>query len=356
VFDKHKSEKTTYKINHIYYHAEKPTAQEKEAVAQGQAIANGLRLAKNLGNEPSNICTPTYLGEQAKQLAKEFSSIKTEVLDVAAMKKLGMGALLAVGQGSNEPPKLIVMNYQGGKKSAQPIALVGKGITFDAGGICIKPSASMDEMKFDMMGGATVMGVLRAIAELKLPINVVGIVPSAENMPDGKSYKPADIVTTMSGKTVNIIDTDAEGRLILCDALTYAAKFKPRTIIDIATLTGSIIVSLGFEISGIFANDDKLAKALVTAGEDICDRAWHMPLVRDYHEELKSVYADIDNCGSRWGGAITAACFLSNFTQNFSWAHIDNAGTAWKIKGDVGATGRPIALLVNYLLKQCEKN
>jgi leucyl aminopeptidase len=353
-FSRYKSDKQTISLSKVSFYAENPSKAEKAALAQGAAIAEGMALARDLGNEPPNVCTPAYLAEQAKKLAKTCPSITTKVLDEAEMKKLGMGALLAVGQGSKNPPKLIIMEYKGGKKNEQPFIFVGKGITFDSGGLSLKPAAAMEEMKWDMMGAATVFGLMHTVAELKLPLNVIGIVPTAENMPDGQSYRPSDIVTSMSGQTIEIVNTDAEGRLILCDALTYAAKYKPQTIIDIATLTGSIVVALGFELSGVFANDDTLAAELIEAGNEIADRAWHMPLMDDYQFELDSAFADMTNCGSRWGGSITAACFLSRFTKDYRWAHIDNAGTGFSSgAGYKGANGRPIALLMNYLLKQC---
>lgn len=353
-FDQYKTKKQTCTLKTINYFIEKPSKADKDAVAQGQAIANGMALAQDLGNEPGNVCVPSYLATKAQSLAKKFTKLTTKIINEAEMKKLGMGALLGVGQGSKQPPKLIVMQYNGGKKTDKPVALVGKGVTFDSGGICIKPGEGMQHMKCDMMGAASVFGVMQTICELKLPINVVGIVPTVENMPDGQAYKPGDILKSMSGQTIEVVNTDAEGRLILCDALTYAAKFKPKTIIDIATLTGAMVVSLGTEVSGIFSNDDTLAKSLVDAGNDVADRAWHMPLVQDYHKQLDSNVADMTNCGSRWGGAITAALFLSNFTKDQKWAHIDNAGTAiGGITGD-NAIGRPVPLLVNYLLHEAK--
>ena len=352
-FEQYKSNKKVSSIKNIAFYAEKATATEKKALEQGHAIAAGMSFAKDLGNEPGNVCTPSFLANQAQNLAKKHAKLTTKIINEAEMKKMGMGALLGVGQGSKQAPKLIVMNYQGGKKSEQPFVFVGKGITFDSGGISIKPSLGMEDMKFDMMGAASVFGLMHAVTSLKLPINVVGIVPSAENMPDGNAYKPGDILKSMSGQTIEINNTDAEGRLILCDALTYASRFKPKALIDIATLTGAMVISLGFEVSGIFANNDKLAKDLVSAGDEITDRAWHLPLVEDYQRELKSEFADMKNCGSRWGGSITAGLFLSRFAKEQNWAHIDNAGTASGGYDGQGANGRPIALLVNYLLEQC---
>jgi leucyl aminopeptidase len=321
------------------------------ALKEGQAIAHGVNLARQLANMPCNICTPAYLAEQAKALANEFSNLKVNVLEKTDMVELKMGALLAVGQGSANPPKLIELNYQGTSSDKAPIVLVGKGITFDTGGISLKPPAGMEDMKFDMGGAASVIGTMRAIAELKLPINVVGLVPTAENMPDGNSYRPGDILTSMSGQTIEVVNTDAEGRLILCDALTYAERFKPATVIDIATLTGAMVISLGYLLNGVFSNQDELANELVAASKRSNDPAWHMPLVEEYHEGLKSNYADMINA-SKLAGAITAACFLSKFTKQYRWAHIDCAGTAMPADSNKagGATGRPVPLLVEYLL------
>jgi len=321
------------------------------AIDRGRAIAEGMSLAKDLGNLPGNICTPTYLADQAVELGKR-QGIKVEVLDQKDCEKLGMGCFLAVARGSNQPPKFIVMEYQGGKRDEAPIALVGKGITFDTGGISIKPAAEMDEMKYDMCGAASVLGTLKAIALMKLPLNVVGVVPTTENMPGGKAIKPGDIVTTMSGQTVEILNTDAEGRLILCDALTYVEKFKPAAVVDIATLTGAMVVALGHVATGLFANSDPLARELINAGETAWDRAWHMPLWDDYQEALKSNFADFPNIGPRAGGSITAACFLSRFTKSYPWAHLDVAGTAWKSGAEKGATGRPVPLLSHFLVKR----
>jgi len=315
------------------------------------AIAEGMALAKDLGNLPGNHCTPTYLAEQAVDLGKRHG-IKVEVLEQKDCEKLGMGCFLAVARGSSQPPKFIVMEYQGGKRDEPPVALVGKGITFDTGGISIKPAAEMDEMKFDMCGAASVLGTMKAIALMKLPLNVVGVVPSTENMPGGRAIKPGDVVTTMSGQTVEILNTDAEGRLILCDALTYVEKYKPAAVVDIATLTGAMVIALGHVATGLFANSDPLARELISAGETAWDRAWHMPLWDDYQEALKSNFADIPNIGSRAGGSITAACFLSRFTKSYPWAHLDIAGTAWKSGAEKGATGRPVPLLSHFLVKR----
>ncbi|HEV2331883.1 MAG TPA: leucyl aminopeptidase, partial [Gammaproteobacteria bacterium] len=289
--------------------------------------------------------------DEAKRLAKG-GKLKLTVLEQAQMRKLGMGALLAVARGSRQPPKLIVMEYHGGPKGQKPRVLVGKGITFDTGGISIKPAAAMDEMKFDMCGAASVFGTLKAVMALGLKMNVVGIVPTCENMPGGDASRPGDIVTTMSGQTVEILNTDAEGRLILCDALTYAERFKPETIVDMATLTGACVIALGNVVSGLFGNNERLVQSLRQAGEKADDRAWQLPLYEEYQEGLKSNFADFANVAGREGGAITAASFLARFTKNMSWAHLDIAGTAWKGGGEKGATGRPVPLLVQYLLDQ----
>ncbi|PHS25919.1 MAG: leucyl aminopeptidase [Methylophaga sp.] len=320
-----------------------------QAALSGQAISNGMTLARELGNLPGNICTPTYLAQQAVELANRFDSISTTILDEDEMANLGMGSLLSVSRGSREPAKLIVMNYNGAA-DARPVVLVGKGLTFDAGGISLKPSSGMDEMKYDMCGAASVFGTLAAIAELKLAINVIGVVPSSENMPDGDANKPGDVVTSMAGKTIEILNTDAEGRLILCDALTYSARFDPEVVIDIATLTGAIIVALGSQASGLMANNQPLADQLLQAGNDSYDRVWQLPIWDDYQQQLDSNFADIANIGGKEAGSVTAACFLSRFTKDFNWAHLDIAGTAWKGGKAKGATGRPVPLLVQFLL------
>src|SRR6478735_7736678 len=323
----------------------------ERGVARGEAIGEGVALAKDLGNLPGNVCTPAYLAEQAQELAKRHG-MKAEILERKDMERLGMGCFLAVAQGSRQPPKLIVVEYRGGAKNAAPIALVGKGITFDTGGISIKPAPEMDEMKFDMCGAASVLGALRAAALMRLPINIVGVIPATENMPDGNAIKPGDIVTTMSGQTVEILNTDAEGRLILCDALTYVEKYKPAAVIDIATLTGAMVIALGHVATGMFSNSDSLAREVIDAGNASWDRAWHMPLWDDYQDMLKSNFADFPNIGTRAGGSVTAACFLSRFTKAYPWAHLDIAGTAWKSGADKGATGRPVALLSHFLAKR----
>ncbi len=326
-------------------------AEGEEGLATGLAIAEGMNLTRDLGNLPGNYCTPTYLAEQATEMAKR-AGFEIEVMDQAAIEKLGMGSFLSVAKGSRQPPRFIVLQYKGGKASDKPIVLVGKGITFDAGGISLKPAAEMDEMKYDMGGAASVLGTFRALESLRPKLNVVGLIPTCENLPDGNANKPGDIVTSMSGQTIEILNTDAEGRLILCDALTYAERFEPKAVVDIATLTGACVIALGHHASGLLANDDSLARHLLAAGEDMHDRAWQLPLWDEYQEQLKSPFADMQNIGGRSGGTITAACFLSRFTKKYSWAHLDIAGTAWKSGKDKGATGRPVPLLVRFLLNQ----
>ena len=328
--------------------------QGEQAVRQGMAISAGIHLAKDLGNMPANICTPTYLANQASKLELQHDRIKTSVLEEKDMEKLGMGSLLSVSKGSREPAKLITMEYKGGDKQQNPIIFVGKGVTFDSGGVSLKPGAAMDEMKYDMCGAASVIGVMSTIAELQLPINVVGIVPTVENMLDGLATRPGDIVTSMSGQTIEVLNTDAEGRLILCDALTYAEKFDPDVVIDIATLTGACIVALGAHPAGLLSNHNPLANDLLSAGQTSGDRCWQLPLWDDYQEQLKSNFADIANIGGKGAGTITAACFLSNFTKKYHWAHLDIAGVAWKSGSDKGATGRPVGLLAQYVLDRIE--
>jgi leucyl aminopeptidase len=321
-----------------------------EGLRIGAAIGSGLALARDMANLPPNVCTPTYIGSRALQLAKEFPSIKTKVLDESGIKALKMGAFLAVTQGSKEPPRLIVCEYRGTRNNVAPICLVGKGITFDSGGISLKDPPAMDEMKFDMSGGAVVLGTVRAIAELKLPINVVAIVAACENMPSGTAVKPADIVTTMSGQTVEILNTDAEGRLVLCDAITYSRRFKPAAVIDVATLTGACIVALGNHVSGLMSNTPELAQELESAGLRADDRAWRLPIGEEYVDQLKSNFADIANVGGREGGACTAGSFLGKFAKDLVWAHLDVAGTAWVSGAQKGSTGRPVPLLVDFLI------
>lgn len=325
-------------------------ARAERGLAEGTAIANGMELTKRLGNLPGNICTPTYLADQARKLGRDWK-LGVEVHDRRAIERLKMGSFLSVAQGSVQEPRLIVFKYNGGGKRA-PIALVGKGITFDSGGISLKPGANMDEMKFDMCGAATVFGTLRAAAELKLKLNLVGVVVTCENMPSGVANKPGDIVTSMSGQTIEILNTDAEGRLILNDALTFVSRFKPSTVIDIATLTGACVVALGAVNSGLFTDDDELARALIRAGRTMNDYAWRLPLDAEYQEQLKSNFADMANIGTPGGGAVVAACFLQRFTQDYTWAHLDIAGTAWKTGPQKGATGRPVPLLSHYLIEQ----
>lgn len=321
---------------------------------QGQSVGNGVTLAKDLGNLPPNICTPSYLGKQAEKLAKDYG-FKVEVLEEAEIEKLKMGSFLGVTRGSDEPPRFIVLQHLKGKKSQKPVVLVGKGITFDTGGISLKPGADMDEMKYDMCGAASVLGVFKAIGELDLPLNVVGLIPTCENMPSGRATKPGDVLTSMSGLTIEVLNTDAEGRLILCDALTYAERFEPSAVIDIATLTGACVIALGHHPSGLFANNDSLARKLLDAGEKASDRAWQMPLWDEYQGQLDSNFADMGNIGGRAGGSITAACFLSRFAKKYDWAHLDIAGTAWKSGKEKGATGRPVPLLVTYLVQQAQE-
>ena len=324
------------------------------AVLHSTALVKGINLARDLANRPANICTPSHMADQANQIAKTHKSIKTTVLDEVEMEKLGMNTLLSVARGSAEPAKLITLEYKGAKKDAKPFVLVGKGVTFDTGGISIKPASAMDEMKFDMCGAASVLGTLLAVAEMELPINVVGIIPTTENMPGGKATKPGDIIKSMSGQTVEILNTDAEGRLILCDSLTYAERFNPETVIDIATLTGACVIALGAHATGLLSNHNALARDLLNAGETSGDRAWQLPLWEEYDKQLSSPFADMANIGGREAGTITAACFLSRFTGKFHWAHLDIAGTAWITGKQKGATGRPVSLLTQYLLDKCK--
>ena len=323
-------------------------------IATGQAIAAGIALARDLGNLPGNVCTPRYLADQAKALAARHGKVTCKVLDEARMRRLRMGSLLSVARGSREPPRLVVLEYRGAERSQPPIVLVGKGVTFDSGGISIKPSAAMDEMKFDMCGAASVIGTMEACATLALPLNLVALAPACENLPDGNASKPGDIVTTMAGTTVEVLNTDAEGRLILCDALTYAERYEPDAVIDVATLTGACVVALGAPASGLFSNHQPLADALLAAGRRAGDRAWQMPVWEDYAKQLESNFADVANIGGREAGAVTAACFLSRFASRQRWAHLDIAGTAWRSGKEKGATGRPVGLLCQYLLDRAD--
>jgi len=323
-------------------------------LARGAALASGINFARDLGNLPGNVCTPTYLAGEARKLSRSHG-LRLRVLERADMEKLGMNTLLSVAAGSSQPPKLIVLEYMAGPKSQKPVVLVGKGVTFDTGGISLKPAPEMDEMKFDMSGAGSVLGTLKAVAEMKLPLNVVGIVPATENMPGGRATKPGDIVTSMAGLTVEILNTDAEGRLILCDALTYAERYEPSAVIDIATLTGACVIALGHVVSGLFANNQPLAAEVLAAGETSGDRVWHLPLHDEYQEQLRSNFADFANIGGRPAGAVTAACFLSRFTKKYKWAHLDVAGTAWKSGKDKGSTGRPVPLLTEFLINRAGK-
>lgn len=332
--------------------ADAALVKEAEAgLVDGKALAAGVSLTKDLGNLPPNVCTPTYLAQQAQEIGKTYG-MKVEVLERADLEKLGMGSFLGVTKGSEEPPKLIVMQHLKGKKDQKPVVLVGKGITFDTGGISLKPGAEMDEMKYDMCGAASVLGTFKTIAEMDLPLNVVGIIPTCENMPDGRATRPGDVLTSMSGLTIEVLNTDAEGRLILCDALTYAERFEPSAVVDIATLTGACVIALGHHATGLFSNKDELAAELLQAGEKALDRAWHMPLWDDYQPQLDSNFADMGNIGGRAAGSITAACFLSRFAKKYDWAHLDIAGTAWKSGKEKGGTGRPVPLLTQFLVSR----
>jgi leucyl aminopeptidase len=321
----------------------------RAGIKVGEAIADGSDLARNLGNRPANVCTPSHLAEAARSIAKRFARMQIKVLGEADMRRLGMGALLSVTQGAEEPPRLIVLEYRGAAKQA-PIALCGKGVTFDTGGISIKPAPKMDEMKFDMCGAGSVLGAMTAIGELQPEINVVGVIPACENMPGSRATRPGDIVKSLSGQTVEIINTDAEGRLILCDALTYAKRFKPRCIVDVATLTGACVIALGHVYTGLFSNDEPLTKALLAASDRSLDLAWRMPVHDEYGETLRSNFADFANSGTRDGGASIGANFLSRFVDGVPWAHLDIAGVAWRANANKGATGRPVPMLVDFLL------
>ncbi len=328
----------------------KPSAADRRALNQGYGIANGTNVARELGNLPANICTPSYLASQARALARKHKNLRTQVLGEKEMKELGMGSFLSVTAGTAEPAKLIVMEYRGAAASQAPYVLVGKGITFDSGGISLKPGAAMDEMKFDMGGAASVFGTMNALLDIGPAINVVGIVAAAENLPSGTATKPGDVVRSMAGITIEILNTDAEGRLVLCDALSYAKKYKPAAVVDIATLTGACVIALGKHASGLYANDDELAEQLLAAGTSTHDRAWRMPLWEDYQEQLKTNFADVANVGGREAGSVTAACFLARFTRDYKWAHLDIAGSAWDGGAAKGSTGRPVPLLTRWLL------
>ncbi len=351
-------EKSVHKLKRITLHCSDNATlrQIQTGCAQGKAIASGMAVTKHLGDLPANICTPTHLADEAKAIKKGNKRLSVQVLNEAEMKKLGMGSLLSVSAGSAEQAKLIAMQYKGAAASKKPIVLIGKGITFDTGGISLKQGAGMDEMKFDMCGAATVLGLMKTLAELDLPINVVGIVAAAENMPGSKATKPGDVVTSMSGQTIEILNTDAEGRLVLCDALTYAARYKPDVVIDMATLTGACIVALGFEACGLMSNSDQLSADLLASGQASADRAWRLPIWDEYQSSLDSNFADMANIGSgRWAGAITAGCFLERFAKDYQWAHLDIAGVAWNMGKNKGATARPVPLLTEYLLRRAKQ-
>lgn len=327
--------------------------QAQQAIAHANAISSGIKAARDIANMPPNICNPAYLTEQAKNLAENSTALSLKVVDEEEMSKLGMNAYLAVSKGSENRAYMSVLTFNNAPdKNAKPIVLVGKGLTFDAGGISLKPAADMDEMKYDMCGAASVFGTMKAIAELNLPLNVIGVLAGCENLPDGNAYRPGDILTTMNGLTVEVLNTDAEGRLVLCDALTYVERFEPELVIDVATLTGACVVALGQHNSGLVSTDNDLANALLQAATETTDKAWRLPLSEEYQEQLKSPFADLANIGGRWGGAITAGAFLSNFTKKYRWAHLDIAGTAWLQGANKGATGRPVSLLTQFLINQ----
>ena len=358
-FKEFKSKKTENKKTLRKITLALPTRRELQqceaALARGIALAQGIKLTRDLANRPANACTPTHLAEQAMELGKTFASVKVTVLEEEEMKELGMNSLLSVSQGSAQPAKLVIFQYRGAGDDSKPVALVGKGVTFDTGGISIKPSAAMDEMKFDMCGAASVFGAVAAVAGMELPINLVGVTPAVENMPSSTATKPGDIFTSMSGQTVEVLNTDAEGRLILCDALTYSERFEPAAVIDIATLTGACIIALGKHTTGLLSNHDPLAADLLQAGKTAGDRAWQLPMGEEYEKQLDSPFADMANIGGREAGTITAACFLSKFAKKYHWAHLDIAGTAWVSGKNKCATGRPVPLLVQYLVDQYEK-
>ena len=358
VFDQFKSEKapasTLAKITFICTESQQEAVEK--ACQHGQAIALGMAFTRDLGNMPPNICNPRYLAQQALELSEQHSNLKVDVLEEEELKELGAGALLAVAQGSDQPARMIVLHYQGADDATkQPYVLVGKGITFDTGGISLKPGAGMDEMKYDMGGAASVLGAFKTLTALQLPINVIGVLTCAENMPSGGATRPGDIVTTMSGQTVEILNTDAEGRLVLCDALTYVKRFNPQAVVNVATLTGACIVALGSSTSGLMGNNPELVQSLLSAGKQASDVAWELPLFDEYQDLLDSPFADMANIGGPKAGSITAGCFLSRFTEDYPWAHLDIAGTAWISGGkDKGATGRPVPLLTQYLLDRAQ--
>ena len=351
-FDRFKSEKPeSTALESLIFNTDCPQAQR--AIAHAQAVSAGVKAARDIANMPPNICNPAYLAEQAKHLAAEFGALSLEVIDETQMAELGMNAYLAVSRGSANPAYMSILHFNNAPdKNAKPIVLVGKGLTFDAGGISLKPAADMDEMKYDMGGAASVFGVIAAVAQLDLPLNVIGVLAGCENLPDGNAYRPGDILTTMNGLTVEVLNTDAEGRLVLCDALTYAERFEPQLLIDVATLTGACVVALGQHNSGLICEDENLAADLLLAAHQTTDKAWRLPLSEEYQEQLKSPFADLANIGGRWGGASTAGAFLANFTKKYRWAHLDIAGTAWLQGANKGATGRPVALLTQFLINQ----
>jgi len=339
--------KPARQINKIFFAS---TEDSSKSIERGEFIAQGINLCRDLGNKPGNACTPTYLADLALEM--QNLGIKSSILEEKEMRELGMGSLLSVSAGSEEPAKLILMEYHGASNSTKPHALVGKGITFDTGGISLKPGAAMDEMKFDMCGAASVFGTVHAVAKMKLPINLIAVIAAAENMPSGKATKPGDVVTSMSGQTIEVLNTDAEGRLVLCDALSYVARYEPETIIDIATLTGACVIALGSHASGLYANDEQLASDILDSSSKTGDKAWRMPLWPEYDKQLDSNFADMANIGGREAGSVTAACFLARFTKGQKWAHLDIAGTAWKSGKAKGATGRPVRLLTDYLISR----
>ncbi|HHF1669223.1 Cytosol aminopeptidase [Haemophilus influenzae] len=351
-FDHFKSQKTEASVLESFiFNADCEQAQQ--AISHANAISSGIKAARDIANMPPNICNPAYLAKQAKNLAENSTALSLKVVDEEEMSKLGMNAYLAVSKGSENRAYMSVLTFNNAPdKNAKPIVLVGKGLTFDAGGISLKPAADMDEMKYDMCGAASVFGTMKAIAELNLPLNVIGVLAGCENLPDGNAYRPGDILTTMNGLTVEVLNTDAEGRLVLCDSLTYVERFEPELVIDVATLTGACVVALGQHNSGLVSTDNALANALLQAATETTDKAWRLPLSEEYQEQLKSPFADLANIGGRWGGAITAGAFLSNFTKKYRWAHLDIAGTAWLQGANKGATGRPVSLLTQFLINQ----